>query len=208
MFALLGIRRVKHGMPIVASICRCLLLSSAIGYCCVMFEYRYRAREQAGKTTIFPGFEIWNEVDAELDDYHGYDVKALIRLHSERLEVDEFKVIRRPEGEPITGIGIRELSIPAIVRKSLAANATSQRGERIAFGLLTKAEAESAKAAGPLDDSLRKVAMVYRAALATQSPPTKAVQDVFDLPARTAGSWIAKAKAKGYIPEPEQTADA
>jgi hypothetical protein len=80
--------------------------------------------------------------------------------------------------------------------------------ERIAFGLLTKAEAESAKAAGPLDDSLRKVAMVYRAALATQSPPTKAVQDVFDLAARTAGSWIAKAKAKGYIPDADQPAEA
>jgi hypothetical protein len=194
-------------MPIDASICCHLLLSSAIGYCEAMVEYIYWPRESAGKTTIFPGFELWNEVDAELDDYHGYDVRALIRLHSERLEVDELKVIRRPDGEPVTGIGIREFSIPALIRKSLSANAPDMPEQRIAFGLLTKAEAEDAKAAGPTDDSLRKVAMVYRAALATQSPPTKAVQDVFDLAARTAGSWIAKAKAKGYIPEADQTAE-
>jgi hypothetical protein len=50
--------------------------------------------------------------------------------------------------------------------------------------------------------------MVYRAAVATQSPPTKAVQDVFDLAARTAGSWIAKAKAKGYIPDADLTVEA
>jgi hypothetical protein len=172
-----------------------------------MDEYIYRPRESGGKTTIFPGFDLWNEVDAELDNYHGYDVRALIRLHSERLEVDELTVIRRAGGEPVTGIGIRDLSIPAIVRKSLSANAPAEREERIAFGLLTKADAESAKSAGPIDDSLRKVAMVYRAALATQSPPTRAVQDVFDLPARTAGSWIAKAKVKGYIPDVDQTAE-
>lgn len=195
-------------MPTYASICRRLLLSSAIHYCGGMVEYIYRPRQSAGKTTIFPGFDLWNEIDAELEDYHGYDVQALIRLHAERLEVDELKVTRRPGGEPVTGIGIREFSIPALVRKSLSANAPEQREERIAFGLLSKADAESAKAAGPVDDSLRKVAMVYRAALATQSPPTKAVQDVFDLAARTAGSWIAKAKAKGYIPDGDQTEEA
>lgn len=172
-----------------------------------MVAYTYTPREAAGKTTLFPGFELWNEVVAELHDYHGYDVKALIRLHSERLEIDELEVTRRPGGEPVTGIGLRELTFPAIVRKSLSANAPEERQERIAFGLMTKEEAETAKAAGPLDDSLRKVAMVYRAAVATQSPPTKAVQDVFDLPARTAGSWIAKAKVKGYIPQ-EQTVEA
>lgn len=195
-------------MPIYATLCRYLLLSSAIHYCWGMVARKYTPRESAGRTTIFPGFELWNEVDAKLDDYHGYDVEALIRLHSERLEIDELKVIRRADGPPVTGIGIREFSIPAIVRWSLTANAPTRREERVAFGLLTAAEAEAAKAAGPLDDSLRKVAMVYRAALATQSPPTKAVQDVFDLAARTAGSWIAKAKAKGYIPDADQTVEA
>lgn len=173
-----------------------------------MLKATHTPIEAAGKTTLFPGFELWNEVEARLTDYHGYDVHALIRLHSQRLEVDELKIIRRPDGEPVTGIGIRDISIPAIVRKSLLANAPIDREERVAFGLLTKAEAEEAKAAGPLDESLRKVAMVYRAAGATQSPPTKAVQDVFDLPARTAGSWIAKAKAKGYIPASEMPAEA
>lgn len=195
-------------MPIDASICRRLLLSSAIHYSEGMVEYMYRPRKSAGKTTIFPGFELWNEVDAELGDYHGYDVQALIRLHSERLEVDELKVIRRPGGEPVTGIGIREFSLPAIVRKSLSASAPADKEDRIAFGLLTKAEADRAKEVGPIDDSLRKVAMVYRSALATQSPPTKAVQDTFGLAARTAGSWIAKAKAKGYIPDADQLVDA
>lgn len=195
-------------MPTYASLCRRLLLSSAIHYSEGMVEYMYRPRTSAGKTTIFPGFELWNEVDAYLGDYHGFDVEALIRLHSERLEVDELKVIRRTDGEPVTGIGIREFSIPAIVRKSLRASAPADDEERIAFGLITKAEADDVKAAGPLDDSLRKVAMVYRAALATQSPPTKAVQDVFGLAARTAGSWIAKAKAKGYIPDTEQLLEA
>lgn len=194
-------------MPFFANICRRLLLYSAIHYCGGMVENRYTPRKGAGKTTIFPGFELWNEVDAELRDYHGYDVQALIRLRAERLEVDELTVMRRDGGEPITGIGIRELSIPAIVRRSLTANAPAAREERIAFGLLTSDEAEEAKAAGPVEDSLRKVAMVYRAALATQSPPTKAVQDVFDLPARTAGSWISKAKGKGYIPDASQAAE-
>ncbi len=63
-------------------------------------------------------------------------------------------------------------------------------------------EALAAKEAGPVDDSLRKVAMVYRVAQATQGRPTAAVQQAFDLPYRTAGSWIQKAKFKGYTPDP------
>ncbi|MHA7284839.1 hypothetical protein ACX80I_01025 [Arthrobacter sp. MDT3-44] len=165
-----------------------------------MVAWRYVPRQEAGKTTLFPGFDLWNEVDAELDDYHGYDIRALIRLTQERLEIDQLEILRRKGGPAITGTGIRDLQPPAIVRKSLSALAPDEYRKSVAYGVLSTEEAKAAKASGPTQESIEAVAKVYRSAYAVQSPPTKAVQEVFGLSPRTAGSWIAKARAKGLIP--------
>jgi hypothetical protein len=166
----------------------------------LMVAWRYTPREAAGKTTLFPGLELWNEVEAELDDYHGYDVRALIRLNHERLELDRLVILRREGGPAITGTGIRDLQPPAIIRRSLSALAPDEYRISVAYGVLSVEEAKAAKAEGPTQKSIEAVAKVYRTAHAVQSPPTKAVQEVFGLSPRTAGSWIAKARAKGLIP--------
>lgn len=157
-------------------------------------------RKEAGKTTLFPGFDLWNEVDAELDDYHGFDVRALLRLNQERWEIDQLEISRRSGGPAITGAGIRELQPPAIIRKTLSVLAPAEYRMSVAYGVIGADEAQAAKANGPTRESLEAVAKVYRSAYAVQEPPTKAVQEVFGLSPRTAGSWIAKARAQGLIP--------
>lgn len=168
----------------------------------------YKPNKNAGKTLLFPGFELWNEIAFEIDDYHSYDVSGTIRLHGERLEMDELTVKRRDNAEQITGYGIREITPAAIIRNSLRIQAPTERRVSVAFGLLAPEDPAIAKAAGPTDQTLAMVAKVYRASTAVQYPAAKAVQELFNLSARTAGSWIAKAKAKGLIPTGDNNAPA
>ncbi|NVM97673.1 hypothetical protein [Arthrobacter sp. SDTb3-6] len=164
-------------------------------------------RTESGKTELFPGFDLWNEVTHRLVDYHGYDLEAVVRLVNERYEISTLTVRQRPGGDAITGIGLRGIKPAAIVRNTMIANAGLVLWPRFAFGLLTPAEAAAAKAAGPTMESLQAVARIYRSADAVQEPPTKAVQNIFELPARTAGAWIAKAKAEGLIPRESAATD-
>ncbi len=59
-----------------------------------------------------------------------------------------------------------------------------------------------AKERGPVDPVLREAALVYNVALLSSQAPAKAVEKAFQLPARTAARWIAKAREKGMLERP------
>lgn len=163
-------------------------------------------REAAGKTTLFEGFDLWNEVEVTLDGYRGFHVRAVVRLHHRRYELDELHVTRLDDGREITGAALREITPPFLVRRVLRTHREPLWGTS-ALGLFLPEEVEAAKAEGPTQNTIRMAAMVYLAAAAVQDPPARAVREVFAVSPRTAGNWIAKAKAAGFIPEDDDAAD-
>jgi hypothetical protein len=56
------------------------------------------------------------------------------------------------------------------------------------------------------DEHLQAVAEVYRAALATDGKAQKAVQTHWGIAPRSAGYWIATARARGFLPPIHQAA--
>ncbi|GAP57327.1 hypothetical protein AHiyo1_01590 [Arthrobacter sp. Hiyo1] len=158
----------------------------------------------AGKTTLFPGLELWNEVTQRITNHSGYDLVVVSRLIEEKYEVHRFTVLQRPGGPAVTGIALRDFSLPTIVRTTLGRGTDLDSESDPAFGLIGVEEARAIRDAGPTRHSLEAVAKVYRTAHAVQAPPTKSVQETFAIPARTAGAWIAKARDLGLIPSQRQ----
>lgn len=173
----------------------------------------YTPRTRAGTTELSPGLRVWNEIDGELTNYHGFDLRALIRLHGRRFELDELTVIRRDDGEQITGSGLRHLQPPTIIRSSIKAHANhlpqelsdeiaflnADPGTAVAFGAIPAEAAVQARSDGPIDSTLRLVGRVYTIAYAVQDRPAKAVAAAFAVSQATANVWIARAKSAGYI---------
>lgn len=187
-----------------------------------MEQTLFRPRSSDGTTRLGPDLIVWNVVDAELDDHHGYNVQAVIRLHGRRFEIDELTVIRRQDGEQVTGIGIRALKLSDIVRRAVGrslanfppekavgkiAFINSESGAAVAYGAITTEDAAAAKRDGPVDSTLRLVGRVYTLAYAVQDRQAKAVADTFGVSMGTANAWIAKAKAAGYIITSEEGND-
>jgi hypothetical protein len=173
-----------------------------------------KARKSEGQVTIAKGFKLWRKVVIELFDYHGMDVTATVTWSDElgHLVVSRLDV-RQPEGgDPITGESIRQLALHQFVRRSvivsvksgLTPGATVETGqERAAFGLIPTEQVEQCRAAGPVTETLKWVALLYQAALATDDAPTKTVREVFGISQSTAGAWVATARKQGYLGESE-----
>lgn len=88
--------------------------------------------EPAGKTTLFPGLELWNEVTQRITDHSGDDLEVVSRLIEEKCEVHRFTVTQRPGGPAVTGIALRDFSFPAIVQSDPRGRSTVQNSPRAA----------------------------------------------------------------------------
>jgi hypothetical protein len=55
------------------------------------------------------------------------------------------------------------------------------------------------RAAGPVEETLKTVAIVYRLAYLAGDPPTAAVRSVFELPKSTASRWVQMARSQGHL---------
>lgn len=170
---------------------------------------------KSGYTDLPPnGPTVWNEVAVRVDNWVGYDVFGLVRLHGRRLELDQLNVVRRSDGEEITGYNLRSISPKPLLFLALQTNwqqppeKGGQLKERwldlidkpaVAGGLYLVDDLAAAKAAGPVDTTLQMVGKVYTVAYAVNDGPAKAVATAFKVSPRTAGNWVAKAKTAGYI---------
>lgn len=52
---------------------------------------------------------------------------------------------------------------------------------------------------GPTDENLQTIARTYRFCRLVGTPPTKAIQEIFNLPRSTATRWVAAARKKGFL---------
>lgn len=176
-----------------------------------MVWMRYVPNEEAGTVTVAPGLELWREVRACGEDYKGFDVEVLVAAGEGRLVASEVKVSRRPGGPPVTGDALRQIAVAAFVRQSVRASAHllpygglsgdewQPDSTRVAFGLLDIEHRNRLREAGPVTETLEWVARVYSVALATGDKPTKAVEEVFEVPRYTASRWVSSARDRGFL---------
>lgn len=162
-------------------------------------------KRQAGKVELLPGLRLWREVTVVADDYKGYGVEVRVVLDDGRLTAREVTVTQREGGPPVTGEALRQVTVAAFVRRSIEASAPDiprEPGESfqlVAFGLLQPPDVTRMRDAGPVAETLGWVAKIYTLALATGDRPTKAVEEVFEVPGYTATRWVAKAREKGLL---------
>jgi hypothetical protein len=161
--------------------------------------------EMKGHTEVAPGVKIWTGATGVLENYKGYDVTAEVELsEAGKMEVAKLSVAQRPGGPPVTGEALRTITVQSIIRDSVAASLQTGKnwpaGQEIsANGLLTTEEALRLKAAGPVAETLEWVGRVYRLSEIIGHPPTKAVEETFQISRSTAGAWIGRARAAGHI---------
>lgn len=151
------------------------------------------------------------------DDYRGYRVEAIVTPDRGRLVVSTLTVHRLDDGTPVTGEGLRQIALTPFIKAALSAaysrlaavphddpvaiEAARQRAAagQVAWGLLNIADRDRLKAAGPTEETLRWVALLYRVAVAVAEPPVKTVQGAFGVSLRTATNWVAAARRTGLL---------
>ncbi|RCW38485.1 hypothetical protein DFQ14_12228 [Halopolyspora algeriensis] len=168
------------------------------------FRIRYEPVYESGKTEIAPGLELYNQVWVRAFGYHGYNVHLHVQLENERLGVSDMRVEQRPGGPPVTGEALRSIVVAQFVRRSVRASINEQLPfdepeARVANGILRTEDRDRMKEAGPVTETLRAVSQIYRFALAAGDAPTKAVQEVFEVPRYTADRWVAKAREREFL---------
>lgn len=166
---------------------------------------------------IAPGLLMPSETLVTDDNYRGYRVAATVTPDRGRLVVSSLSVHRLDDGTPVTGEGLRQIALTPFIKAALSA-AYSQlaavphddpaaiedarrraAGGQVAWGLLNVADRDRLKAAGPTEETLRWVALLYRVAVAVAEPPVKSVQGAFGVSLRTASNWVAAARRGGLL---------
>jgi hypothetical protein len=131
-------------------------------------------------TTQARGRALRYHVDLELEFRNGrYEVTALIA--------------RRKKGGPeVTGEGLRQLPVKAIVREA------TRKLPPAAFVLaISRPSRDLFRRVN--DEALGIVSVVYRAALEEAKPPTQTLADYLGMPRSTAARWIARARERGFL---------
>jgi hypothetical protein len=143
----------------------------------------------------------------------GADIHAPTRVEltitgMEDLPVQELRITRQNEGEPITSELIRKIPVQRLIR-GLVSDAVelwilqpSPEGTRnYAISLVELSEDERGRlvAAGPTDETLLWVARIYVMAELAGDPPAKSVRETFGVPTSTASYWIKRARDRKIL---------
>lgn len=156
---------------------------------------------------VVPSVKVQESATIELLDFRGFDVITRIHLNAKgKLVANSVEVRQREGGEAVTSEAIRKIPVQQIikrfVRHEISQDAWGELADGtqvVAFGLLETAEAQQLRASGPVAETLRWVAIVYKLAEFLDDPPTKAVETSFSVSRSTAGAWIGRARAAGLI---------
>lgn len=123
-------------------------------------------------------------------------------------------------GKPVTLAALRQIALTPFVKhafshafvtlaiKDHATRADFEPNEYVFWGLLNTRDRDRLKAAGPTDETLRWVALLYRVAVAVDEPPAKSIQGGFRVSLRTASNWVAAARRAGYLGPSDSTGKA
>lgn len=146
------------------------------------------------------------------DPKYPVDFELEARFVDGEYRCTSIRLVEREGGEGVKGSSLRALPIDAILR----------RGARLAMRVRTPGEAgviargptshddlaafdaavrktRPRRSRGVDDDFLRRVASVYRAALAAGQPPAVAVAKALHGSRSSAGRWVMQARAKGFL---------
>jgi hypothetical protein len=136
------------------------------------------------------------------------DIVATMVLEGRRYVVQELRITRQNEGEPITSELIRKIPVQRLIR-GLVSDAVelwilqpSPEGTRnYAISLVELSEDERGRlvAAGPTDETLLWVARIYVMAELAGDPPAKSVRETFGVPTSTASYWIKRARDRKIL---------
>lgn len=151
---------------------------------------------------VSPGLGMFREVTVR-DAVNGYDVEVVVVPEGGRLVAREVRVSRRAAGPPVTSEAIRSIPVAELTKKAAkhVFSIKEEAGYRsmAPISTITQKEAARFREAGPTSWTLENVAEVYRIALLTGEPPTKAVENTFGIPRSTAGRWVAAAREQGFL---------
>jgi len=173
-----------------------------------MTTMKIRWKDREGSAEIAPGVTIWERATATVAPYKGYEVEATMALSPRgRFEVEVFTVRQLPDGEPVTGEALRQITVQALVIETVKLGIQESIGrdipegtEVVALNMLRAEDARQLKADGPTPETLQWVGRIYRVAEVLGDAPTKAVEQAFSVSRSTAGAWIGRARAAGLIP--------
>ncbi len=152
---------------------------------------------------VAPGLGMFREVTVK-ETVNDYDVEVVVVPESGRLVARDVRVSRRDGGPPVTSEAIRSIPVAELTKKAakhLFSVTEGASGVRRMAPIMTISEDDAARfrEAGPTRWTLSNVADVYRIALLTGEPPTKAVESTFGIPRSTAGRWVAAAREQGFL---------
>jgi hypothetical protein len=118
------------------------------------------------------------------------DVEMTAAVEGDSYIVNEVRCTRRRRGPEVSGEVIRAIPVAGILRNgALQANKI----------LVPRASSTDYRALGPVDESLRAVALVYRMARLVRDDPTQAVSAALGLPRPTASRWVQTARSRGFL---------
>jgi hypothetical protein len=137
-----------------------------------------------------------------------YVVEIEVALEGGRFVCEALRAERKKGGPPVTSEGIRKLPVGGLIRTAAMENIYRVRKNPTARDSVTTTKAhlggfERFAAAGPTDEALEYVALVYRLAYACNENPTQAVTEAFGLPRSTAERWVSRARDLGLIDTPD-----
>jgi hypothetical protein len=119
------------------------------------------------------------------------------------------------QGEPLTARGLRDIPLGAFIRMAtaitLVPRETTADGRTIINMTPPKYAPLEVSAPRPQrrlsDECLREVATIYKAALATKEPPTRAVEQRHSqgpISYKTAARWVEETRKAGFLPAVEK----
>lgn len=165
---------------------------------------------RGGDVEVAPGLRFPKAgVEVPVDDHPtGLALRVGVTADGGRLVVDRLEVEQQPGGPPVTLAALQQIALGNYVKLAARAHLRGLDGphyeEAVFWGFLTYAERERIKAEGPNDWTLRKIAELYRVAVALGEPPAKSIHNALGQPPslRTVSNWIAAARKAGHLVEP------
>ena len=128
-------------------------------------------------------------------------------LEGDRFVCVALRAERKRRGPPVTSKGIRNVPVNALIRSiSMEYVHRVKKNPKGGGVVISPARVSGLKRladAGPTEETLEHVALVYRLAYVCADRPTKAVEDAFRLPRSIAERWVSKARDLGLIDIPD-----
>lgn len=138
-----------------------------------------------------------------------HDVKLSVAYEDDRFVLRSVSVAQAADGPPVDADTVRSLPLSRIIAHAVEGRLFGVKSAKAAASgenphtLTPLSWPTPERGAGPTEDNIRLVSIVYRVAYACGVPPTKYVEEAMGLARATAGRWIRLARERGLLGETE-----